>query len=123
MPRPQFTLRALLVAMLVVAVTLAWVARNARIVRERQAMLRQFSGRLFIVHRLVREPVELPWIRRLLGDEPIPALYDDLAEPEREQVQRLRGLFPEARILTRADPEMQGRVSYTFQPVPTPGAD
>ena len=105
MPRPQFTLRALLVAMLVVGATLAWVAHNARIVRERQATLDRFSGRLYIMDDMREVPVELPWIRRVLGDRAIPALYDELAEPEREQVQLLRRLFPEAKILIRRDME------------------
>lgn len=107
--RFQFSLRALLAGIVVLTAPIAWVAHNAHMVRERREMLDHFSGRLFIVDGLVEEPVSVPGIRRMLGDRPIPALLDDLAIPDGGQVQRLRKLFPEAKILVKSDPEMDGR--------------
>lgn len=140
MRRPQFTFRALLVAMLVVALLLAWVAHTTDFVRERKTLLQKFSGRLSVVHEagVSTKPKELPWIRRMLGDEPIPALVDDLAEPDGEYVRRLRRLFPEARImlrqeqyppdsrLRRPDPNPDPGLNYDFNhfhPYPSPPAN
>ncbi|HWB12137.1 MAG TPA: hypothetical protein VG826_23120 [Pirellulales bacterium] len=116
--RFQFSLRAMLVAVVVAGVLLSWAANTAHFVEERKAVLRDFSGRLSVVHQLGDDAQvqELPWLRRAFGDEPIHALYDAVAEPDREYVQRLRRLFPEAQILLerdmktmRLDPEWMAR--------------
>lgn len=103
MPRPQFSLKALLVATGVVALPLAWLAHNANVVRQRNAILAQFTGGgpLWIGDAIRGDPkpAELPWIRRALGDHQVPALFWEREYGvESAFIRRLRKLFPEARI-------------------------
>jgi hypothetical protein len=102
-PRPQFTLRALLVAMLVVGASFAWVAHNANLVRQRNAMRSGFdiTGSCFLSFhdKLLGPEHRLPWLRRALGDEPIERLlYVANRDPNGCELSRARALFPEAEI-------------------------
>jgi hypothetical protein len=46
------------------------------------------------------EPKDLPWIRRALGDVPVPTLYYEHKRGDNDPfIQQLRGLFPEATLL------------------------
>ncbi len=97
MPRPQFSLRALLVATTVIAGPGAWVAHNANLVRQRKAMDSSSSSFRFFTDG--RPERSLPWLRRALGDEPIGGIYYDAdRDPDGSELRRARELFPEAEI-------------------------
>lgn len=75
--RLQFSLRALLVAVMVVAVSCAWIGSNAILVRQRKAMIQGDVNGVWGVQRIRNppEPIELPWIRRVFGDYPVMEIH------------------------------------------------
>jgi hypothetical protein len=104
MPRPQFTLRALLVATVAVACLLSWIGQNVNTVRQRRLfierswegngsvkLLRSFGG--------IPRRNELPWLRRTIGDAPAAIiLYDRERDPTGTELTRAKLLFPEAAL-------------------------
>ncbi len=97
MPRPQFTLRALLVTTTVLAGPCAWVAHNANIVRQRKAVDPSSWSLRFMADE--RPERSLPWLRRVLGDEAIARIYYSAnRDPDGSELRRARALFPEAAI-------------------------
>jgi hypothetical protein len=78
----------MLVAFAMVAACLGW---NANIVRQRRALLAEEQW------ILVRGIEPQPWVRRLMGDEPVQLLLW-LRQPSTEELDRAERLFPEARV-------------------------
>ena len=71
----RFSLRGMFVLVTVLGVWLGW---NASIVRQRQAARAEFLNEGWELNRDGSpDPIRLPWIRRLLGDEPVGAIYVD----------------------------------------------
>jgi hypothetical protein len=106
MPRRfQFSLRALLIATALFACTCGWVAHNANIVRQGQAISLGFDGysghssfRIIGAKPFGSEP-SIPWFRRALGDWPVEVLfYTPRGDPDGSELRRVRSLFPEAEI-------------------------
>lgn len=106
MPRPHFTLRSLLVAFVLLALPLSWVAYNANLVRQRLALRRLiYSG-----YRVSEpgtfgdgtSPVEVSWIRRKMGDWPAIAFcWSQDTDKDHAILDRIGRLFPEAKIIDR----------------------
>jgi hypothetical protein len=94
--RFQFSLRTLMIGVTLLAVPLGYVGWQAKIVRERKAML----SHIWKVNRRAlwsETRMSVPWVRRLLGDYPVRLIelprHADLEEP-----QQIQALFPEATI-------------------------
>ncbi len=107
MRRPQLTLRALLVAMLVVGAVLAWIEQQMSIVRERAAMivLEGSAPVMFVRAESVSEweASGVSWLRRQLGDRAIVGIvYYSKSDPHRHWLPKLKRLFPEAKIIETA---------------------
>jgi hypothetical protein len=106
MPRRfQFSLRPLLVTMAVLAAPCAWVAHNARMVRQREATRLEFwvggdlSCFLPIGENTIPFEQHLPWLRRVLGDDiGRVLLYMPDGDQSGSKLLRVRSLFPEAEI-------------------------
>jgi hypothetical protein len=93
----QFSLRTLMIAVTVLAVPCAYVAGQAKIVRERRAELnRVVDGRLLEICGNGEKRV-IPWIRRILGDQRVGSIKVQTGMDGRE-LDRLRLLFPEASV-------------------------
>ena len=105
MPRPQFTLRSLLVAMLVVACPLAWIANDMNAVRRRRLLIAQgynLHGAIAIGGQLRGMPAQpdISWLRRLLGDSPKGIIfYFRELDSTGDELARAKALFPEATVL------------------------
>jgi hypothetical protein len=99
----QFSLRSLMIGVTLLAVPFAYVGWQAKIVRQRQAMLFENPriGLLSIVESVGGEK-RLPWIRRCLGDlDPGDIVaVDDASESELE---KYRSAFPEANVLRKTE--------------------
>jgi hypothetical protein len=96
--RFQFSLRAMLVSVMLAS---AWPAYNANLVYGRRAFLKEHDANVFepSYSSEPTEPVELSWIRRAMGDQPLDeALFDSESEPGSRAVKQMRWLFPEAII-------------------------
>lgn len=101
----QFNLRTLLVAFAALSLPLAWVAYNANLVRQRQALRRLLdSGERGWEIAIVQDgtfPVEVPWIRQVMGDWPAAGFsWNPDADNERSFLKRMHRLFPEAKIIS-----------------------
>ncbi len=111
--RFQFRLRTLLIVVAILAVPCAYVGWQKSIVRERWAIRKRIEevdeGTITIsvdhVVIILKEsrPQELsaipiPWIRRLLGDEPIEQIVVPLAT-DREERRLIKRVFPEAALV------------------------
>ncbi|MBW3598731.1 MAG: hypothetical protein KY475_15835 [Planctomycetes bacterium] len=93
-----------------IALMLAWVSHNYRIVQQRKEYWPQFNDHDFSVRAasvfkvgqagLIAYPKpKVPWIRRVLGDHPTDHLiYNPTADPNGLQLRRTRNLFPEAKV-------------------------
>jgi hypothetical protein len=93
--RFQFHLRTLLTLVTLLAIPIAYVGRQAEIVRERKVMLD--DGR--IAHYLIITPDQnrLPQIRLWLGDVDCFAIYADQIVSDVD-MERYRAAFPEAQV-------------------------
>jgi len=99
--RYQFRLRTLLIVVTLVAVPCAYVGWQAKVVRERRALLdslKAAGGGAIPVFHYEYIPPPPPWIRRVFGDETVEEL---LVPPktDEETMARIRHLFPGAHIL------------------------
>jgi hypothetical protein len=95
--RFQFRLRTLLIMVTLLAVPLSYVGWQAKIVRERRAELnRVVDGRLFGIASS-DETRAIPWIRRILADQQVYSIMMPVGS-DRAELDRLRSLFPEAKI-------------------------
>ena len=99
----RFTLRTLLVVVLLLAIPLGWLAVQLKWIRDRHEALRglmQPPSRAFIldwsssfVHE--RDDV-LPWSLRLLGESSVRQIF--ILHGQESELQPLRRLFPEAEV-------------------------
>ena len=72
--RFQFRLRTLMIAVTLLAVPCAYVGWQAKIVRERRELLDKLFALHHGIYRLDTKNERVPWLRRLLGDEPVDVL-------------------------------------------------
>ena len=90
--RFQFRLRTLFVGVTLLAVPMAYVAHEAKIVRERKSLLDRAPE---------FEPCDnwhgISWMRRMLGDEAV-GIIQLLVASSDEEVERYQTAFPEASI-------------------------
>lgn len=96
--RFQFRLRTLMIVVALLAVPCAYVDWEAKIVRERRAELSRAVDRR-IVGVSVEDQQHLPWLRRILGDKRIYSIKL-IAGTDDAELNRVRELFPEARVET-----------------------
>ena len=95
----QFRLRTLLIAVTIFCVAGGgYVGRQAKIVRERQAVIRDVNG---VTWAQNPDDSEIPLIRRWLGDHAFLTIWLNETMPDewpREDIRRIAVAFPEARI-------------------------
>jgi hypothetical protein len=107
----QFSLRTLLIAVSMLALPLGYVGWQAKIVRERGAFL---ENRYYLPGESCPfEPVQAPWMLRLLGAKPI---YH-VTVWGRAEVERAASLFPEAIVA-----DMEGVEQHPLPSGPPPMA-
>jgi hypothetical protein len=95
--RFQFRLRTLMIAVAVVAIPCAYVGWQMKIVRTRRAELnRTVDARLVGIADDDEERV-IPWVRRVLGDQRVASIRM-LVGTDVAELDRLRALFPEAKV-------------------------
>lgn len=96
----RFSLRTLLIAMAVLSLPCAYVAREWQTVQERKravlAVQKEIGGGMFELHS---EPMpQISWARRAMGDRPRGGLIVPGFASE-ATLGRLRSAFPETKIL------------------------
>jgi hypothetical protein len=107
----QFSLRTLLIVVTLLAVPLGYVGWQARIVRERQAMMSGFlhercifavvsdldRGPPFLRTRPETYPASsIPWVRRILGDECLLVVRISW-DATKDDFERVQATFPEVK--------------------------
>ncbi len=97
----QFSLRTLLVVVTLICVVVGgYVHWQAEIVRERKQMrsrIVELGGS--IATDSDREPLSrVPWLRRVLGDEPVAEINMEFGTPDSELL-KIREAFPEAEVV------------------------
>jgi hypothetical protein len=114
----QFGLRTLLVAMVLLAAAFGYVGHQARIVRQRKAMLEgpealsragrgepEWLNNGVVMNYITasiprgREELNLSWVRQWLGDFPVYVIFLDESTKVKD-VDRYREMFPEAEVKT-----------------------
>ena len=114
--RFQFRLRTLLIVVTLLGVACAYVGWQAKIVRQRAAMLNWLQGRTPLKNVVYGTPgydseqdargrwsvaindPDLPWLRRLLGDHWIMTIIHPTAAAD-DEIERVRKAFPEAQLI------------------------
>jgi hypothetical protein len=95
--RFQFRLRTLMIVVTLLAVPFAYVGWQAKIVRERKAMLAELSAADWRRpgFRWHSPTPQIPWLRRILGDKAVAML---VVPPNADQqaITEIRQMFPEA---------------------------
>ncbi len=96
--RLQFRLRTLMIGVTLFAlIPCGYVGWQAKIVRERRAELnRVVDGRLYGIAGS-DERRAIPWIRRVLADQQVYSIMMPVGT-DRAELDRLRALFPEAKV-------------------------
>ena len=99
LPRFRFSLRTLFV---VVTAGCVWLGWNVHVTNARKARLKlieESGSQWYGNDPLPREiqPAAIPWIRRLLGDQPVQAIRL-VNRPDTEQ-REIEALFPEANVV------------------------
>ena len=106
----QFSIRTMLVLVLLAAIPMGWVAAQLKWMQDRQRAREWIAQHGYngpLVHSSLRPPLplierrsDLPWSLRLLGEEAVPEIRLErghaLSEPE---VANIKRLFPESRVL------------------------
>jgi len=105
--RLQFRLRTLLIVVTLLAMPLGYVGWQARIVRERKAMMNRVYGMGCWVELAANvgwyppeakpDRAEIPWLRKCLGDEAVEAFTLPRATSQSD-VDQIKAIFPGARI-------------------------
>ena len=94
--RFQYSVRTLLIVVTLLAVPCAVVGWQAKFVRERLAVRHQFeSVRVFFGSQTATNSV-VQWFRNLLGDSYVFVVYIPKEGIDREDIKRMRAVFPEA---------------------------
>jgi hypothetical protein len=99
--RFQFSLRTLMIGVTLVAVACGYVGRQVKIVRERYSMLAQITDQKntergnYGLAPSEDSQLQVPWIRRLLGDQAIYAIGLPITA-SKDYRRKVRELFPEA---------------------------
>jgi hypothetical protein len=103
----QFSLRTLMIVVTLLAVACGYVGWQAKIVRERRAMvdwINNHNGLVTINYPMPRRPPHsVASVRELLGDHAIVRI-ELQPDTDATNVQRIRSLFPEATIKRWSDP-------------------
>jgi hypothetical protein len=104
--RFQFSLRTFLLALTTLAIPLSWVSHNANLCGQRTEVRRLLnSGERGFELAFVHDgtiPIEVPWIRRIMGDWPAAGFcWDRDADKDRAFLERMHRIFPEAMIIGR----------------------
>ena len=99
-PSFQFSLRTLFIVVTLLAIPCGYVGYQAKLVRERKAMIEQIrEGKGLVVPVDVKTWPKMPtpsWIRRVLGDEPVYSIgIEQSSKPSNDEI---RELFPEAAV-------------------------
>ncbi len=95
-PRFRFSLRTLLVVVTLLGAALGWAGWQWRIVQERVAAATWIAENDGQFGEYTGEP--LPWIRRILGDQPFAYEIILADEPTEARKEELRRIFPECKI-------------------------
>jgi hypothetical protein len=118
----QFSLRTLLVAVTVSAVPLGYVGWQAKIVRERKALvdwIARNGGKVYPL-RSDNADDQPPFVRRLLGDRPIGAIMFEKPITI-EGLHSIQARIPEAEIVARRKVEsMRRSEELIVEPVVVP---
>jgi hypothetical protein len=98
----QFSLRTLMIGVTLLAVVCGYVGWQAKIVRQRRAMgveinNMQGPGALMAADKTFYPDCTVPWVRSLLGDEPVSTI-ELPSTVSTEYRDHIRALFPEARL-------------------------
>ena len=109
----RFSLRTVLVTSAVLAGVLGWIAMNAHLVQTRRAMLTSIvdHGGSYgtEIYDPRTEPVDIPWIRKWLGDETV--FWIGLRNGSTaDEIERVKAIFPEADV---------GAFEYPIDSIPT----
>jgi hypothetical protein len=108
----QYSLRSLMIGVTLLAVPCGYIGWQAKIVRERKSLLERIDGvnGPILSHSEVIDGfgdhagfVELPWIRKSMGDIPID-LIDLIHDAPPEIVREIKAAFPEAAIIVIPPP-------------------
>ena len=103
----QFSLRALMIVVTILAVPCAYVGWHAKIIHRRKAMINKLTrmdgicvtaaqvAEVDSSHEFDDTTPKLPWIREWLGDEPMFGLYIPESVPEAD-ANEIASAFPEA---------------------------
>lgn len=101
----RFSLRALFVVVTACALFLGWLSWNLPKVLERDRFLKGFVVVTFKptparqrLYMTLYDPYAVPYSWRLLGAKPVGNWVQERDGIEEEELERLRGLFPEARF-------------------------
>jgi hypothetical protein len=94
----QFSLRTLLIGVTLLAIPLGYVGWQAKIVRHRRELIRQVvaAGSYVGFDFALELEDSIPWLRRILGDEPI-RLFGLLGATG-EKREEISAAFPEANV-------------------------
>ena len=100
---PRYSLCTLLILLAIGPPLGAWLVNAHRQVQERRPYFVRFNEDTFALRmawvETEGEISEVSWIRRLMGDAAIATLlYQPSADKSGEQLERVRRLFPEAKI-------------------------
>ena len=97
----QFSIRSLLLLLTAFAMLLAWEKRYIRARRDflesNNAAIAAGPKRHVMSRKTQYKPAEIPFWRRLLGDEPVDVIPMPFAAGEKARA-KARALFPEARL-------------------------
>ncbi len=122
--RFQFRLRTMLIVVTLLAVPCAYVGWQAKIVRERKIMARRImavdKGFVYVNPTQPSHIVaasSIPWIRRLLGDEPVSMILLPIVTGPTTRGEA-QAVFPEAavRAMKDEDPMTHEREIIDFPP-------
>ena len=101
----QFRLRTMLVAVVVIGSICGWAAKEARIVHDRDAVIRRI-GRMHGMVRLAgdqtidhQSTLQVPWLRRLMGDFDVVEIdvpVEAISQMNVAELRQLKDEFPEA---------------------------
>jgi hypothetical protein len=109
--RFQVRLRTLLIGVTLLAVACGYVGWQVKIVREREAMLK--DPHFFLIGYRLEVAGTIPWLRRRLGDTDCLGIIGD-EDVSDADLERYRLAFPEADIWREGDRPDHDGVNYHF---------